>query len=285
MYIAASVLLFSVLAYFVQQQIVAFLLRPSHGQQFIYTSPAGGINFLFSICMYVGIALSIPVIVYQVLCFLTPLIRTGTRRLLVRYSLFSTGLAAAGLAFGYFVGLPAALHFLGNQFTTKQIHALFTLQEYMSFLMIYLIGSALLFQLPLILLFINRIKPLSPPTLLGAERYVIVAAFVIAMIMTPTPDVFNQSLIAVPIILMYNLSVLLVWKSARRHNRPQYLRALLEQDQMVQASRLQAPRTPLPADPLDEPQPQPLEVMPAVRRLAVRHFSNPVTVNVRLARS
>lgn len=275
-YITASILLFSVLAYFVQQQIVAFLLRPSHGQQFIYTSPGGGINFLFSICMYVGIAASIPVIVYHLLSFLTPLIRSGTRRLLVRYSLISAGLALVGFCFGYFIGLPAALHFLGNQFTTKQIHALFTLQEYMSFLMIYLIGSALLFQLPIILLFINRIKPLTPRKLLGGERYVIVAAFIIAMIMTPTTDIFNQSLIAVPIILMYNLSVLLVWRAAR-HGPPQHIAALLERDQMVQASRLSGSRTPLPTDPLD--------IMPSVRRLAVSHFSSPVVVDVRLARS
>lgn len=277
MYITASVLFFSVVAYFVQQQIVAFLLRPSHGQQFIYTSPGGGINFLFSICMYVGIAASIPVIVYHALGFLTPLVRIRTKRLLVRYSLISGVLAVVGFCFGYFIGLPAALHFLSNQFTTKQVHALFTLQEYMNFLMIYLLGSALLFQLPIILLFINRIRPLRPRKLLGAERYVIVAAFIIAMIMTPTTDIFNQSLIAVPIILMYNLSVLLVWNAARNPARPDRIAELLERDQRVRAVRLTSSRTPLPAEPL--------EVSPSVRRLAVNHFSSPVVVNVRLARS
>lgn len=288
-HITASVLLCSVLAYFVQQQIVGFLLRPSHGQQFIYTSPGGGINFLFSICMYVGIAASIPVIVYHMLGFFAPLIRIQTRQLLVRYSLISGVLAIVGFCFGYFLGLPAALHFLSNQFTTKQIHALFTLQEYMNFLMIYLLGSALLFQLPLILLFINRIRPLKPGKLLGAERYVIVAAFVIAMIMTPTTDIFNQSIIALPIILMYNLSVLLVWRAARNPRRPERIAELLEHDQMIQAGRLQQPRTPLPIDPLDplDLPDSPAEQRPSnPRRLAVSYFSSPVAVvNVRLARS
>jgi len=279
-YITASVLIFSVLAYFVQQQIVAFLLKPSHGQQFIYTSPGGGINFLFSVCMYVGIAASIPVIVYHVLSFFTPLIRVRTRRLLVRYSLISGVLAVTGFCFGYFLGLPAALHFLSNQFTTHQISALFTLQEYMNFLMIYLLGSALLFQLPIILLFTNRIKPLSPRKLLGAERYVIVAAFIIAMIMTPTTDIFNQSLIAVPIILMYNFSVLLVWRTRHNTGRPEHLVELLERDQAVQASRRRGMRQPLPAEPLE-----PLDMAVPVRRLVVNYFDSAVAVNVRLARS
>lgn len=280
-YITASVLSFSLLAYFVQQQIVGFLLRPSHGQQFIYTSPGGGINFLFSVCTYVGIAASIPLIVYHTLGFLTPLIKAGTRTLLIRYSLVSGALAVIGFCFGYFLGLPAALHFLSNQFTTRQVHALFTLQEYMNFLMIYLLGSALLFQLPIILLFINRIKPLRPRKLLSGERYVIVAAFVVAMIMTPTTDIFNQSLIAVPIILMYNVSVLLVWRAGRNSGRPAHIEELLEHDQMVQAGRMAVVPEPLPTEPLDPaPPPSP------VRRLAISYFSSPgAVVNVRLARS
>jgi Tat protein translocase TatC len=273
----------------------------------------------------VGIAASIPVIVYHALGFFAPLVRIQTRRLLVRYSLISGVLAAAGFCFGYFFGLPAALHFLTNQFTTSQIRALFTLQEYMNFLMIYLLGSALLFQLPIILLFINRIRPLKPRKLLGAERYVIVAAFVIAMIMTPTTDIFNQSIIAVPIILIYNLSVLMVWRASRDTGRPERIAALLEQDQAVQVGRLTGARTPLPSEPLmnapsrtappaavlsAEPpvaaasaapsaegapvrrvvveiDEAPQDVMPApVRRLAVNYFSSPGdVVNVRLVQA
>jgi sec-independent protein translocase protein TatC len=243
-YIVASILFFSTVAYFVQQQIVNFLLRPSRGQQFIYTSPGGGINFLFTVCTYAGIAASTPVIIYQVLGFFAPLIRNQTRRSLIRYSYFSGGLGIIGFCFGYYVGLPAALHFLGNQFTTRQVHPLFTIQEYMSFLTIYLLGSVLLFQLPIILLFINRIKPLPPRKLLKAERYVIVAAFIIAMIMAPTPNVLDQLIIAGPVIVMFNVSVGLIWAINRR---PTHIAQLLEQDQQLQASRLRQPTVQLVA--------------------------------------
>jgi sec-independent protein translocase protein TatC len=245
-YIVVSILAFSALAYLVQQQIVNFLLRPSRGQQFIYTSPGGGINFLFTVCMYVGIAASVPVIIHQSLRFFAPLIKTKTKHVIIRYSVFSGVLALIGLCFGYFLGLPAALHFLGNQFTTKQIHALFTIQEYMSFLTIYLLGSILLFQLPVILLFINRIRPLPPRKLLGAERYIIIGAFIIAMIMAPTPNILNQLIIVLPIILMYNLSILLVWNVNHRGQLPKHIVELLEHDQQVQADRFRTPPVPFP---------------------------------------
>jgi sec-independent protein translocase protein TatC len=279
-YIALSVVFFSTLAYFVQQHIVNFLLKPSAGQQFIYTSPGGGINFLFTVCLYVGIALSMPIIVYQVLGFFAPLIRDNTKRSMIRYAFFSGALAVAGFCQAYFVGLPRALHFLQHQFTTRQVHALFTVQEYMNFLLVYLLGAVLLFQLPIIISFINRIRPLPPRKLLGAERYVVVAAIIIGMIMAPTPDILNQAIIVVPVILMYNLSILLVWQANRRRERPANIVELLERDQQVQAGRLQKPKQPLPVTPLADGHRHGRRP----RRLAVNYLSaGPTAVNVRLA--
>jgi len=237
LYVIASIFVFSLAAYFVQERIVNFLLRPSHHQQFIYTSPGGGINFLFQVCTYVGITLSIPVILRQVLRFLEPIVTDSTRRLVLRYSIFSALLAFLGIGFGYFIGLPIALHFLSHQFTTTQIHPLFTLQEYMSFVTVYLIGSALFFQIPLVVLFINRIKPLPPRRLLHLERYIIVGAFIVAMIMAPTPNLIDQLIIAGPIIIIYQMSIVLVWRQNRIRKLPRRARILLEQDSIVQAER------------------------------------------------
>jgi len=114
--------------------------------------------------------------------------------------------------------LPAALNFLMHQFTNKQITALLTVDEYMSFVTVYLVGSALLFQIPLVLLFVNHIKPLGPRTMLKSERYVIVFAFIAAAIITPTPDIFNQMIIAGPIIAVYQLGFFLVWMHNRKAN-------------------------------------------------------------------
>ncbi len=237
LYIVISIVIISVLAYFVQQQLVNFILRPAKQQQFIYTSPGGGIGFLFQLCTYVGIIFSTPLIVYQLLQFLAPVIHKNVRRFIVRSSLFSAILAIIGFCFGYFIGLPIALHFLGHQFTTRQIHPLFTIQEYMSFIMLYLVGSVILFQIPLIMMFINHIRPYKPNKLFKYERYVIVFAFIVAMIMAPTINVFDQLVIAVPTILMYQFGIFLVWRQNRGYHRPKGVRELLALDQQHQQER------------------------------------------------
>ena len=236
-YVVSSVFVFSIGAYFVQEHIVSWLLAPAHNQQFIYTSPGGGINFLFQVCTYAGILFSVPVIIYQLLKFLEPVVTEHIRSVIARYSVASIILALGGVVFGYYVGLPLALHFLGHQFTTPQIRSLFTIQEYMSFVTFYLIGSALIFQLPIIILFINHIKPVSTRQLFKMERYVILAAFVVAMIMAPTTNVMNQLVIAGPIICVYQVSVLLVWWQNRYLRLPKRAIQLLAKDAEVQAER------------------------------------------------
>jgi sec-independent protein translocase protein TatC len=233
-----SITIWATAAYFVQQHIVAALLKPAAHQEFIYTSVGGGIDFLFRVCIYTGIVFSIPVIVFQILKYLEPLIKRDAMRFMLIGSMASGVLAIIGIAFGYFVGLPAALHFLLHQFTSDQIHPLLTIQSYMSFVTLYMLGSALLFQLPLILVLINRIKPLQPKKLLAKERWVILIAFVLGGIINPSPRIQDQVLLAGPIILTYQIGILLVWLYNRRPSRPASVMSLREQDEQLRAERL-----------------------------------------------
>lgn len=251
-YVIVSVLVVAALAYSIQQRIVNFLLAPSHGQHFIYTSPGGGINFLFSICLYTGLAFSVPVIIYQLLRYLEPLFKdSGAMRFVVLGSIASGILAVAGMAFGYYVGLPSVLNFLFHQFTTTQVQPLVTIQSYISFVRVYMLGSALLFQVPLILLFINRIKPLKPSTLFHYERWVILGAFVASGLMNPTINILSQLLVAGPIILMYQVGIAIIWQINRHRRRsPRHSRdiqAMLERDARAQAMRGQAASSAVPA--------------------------------------
>lgn len=240
-YVIVSVTIFSCAAYAIEHSIVDALLRPAKHQEFIYTTPGGGLDFLFRLCLYVGLACSIPVIVYQLLRYLEPLLRLNTRRAVVMGSIASGILAAIGMVFGYFVGLPAAMHFLMHQFITPQIQPLLTIQSYMSFVLVYMLGSALLLQVPLILLIINRIKPLQPKKLLSLqyERWVIVIGFVGGALMNPNPNLMAQLIVIVPIIIAYQVGVLLVWFTNRRRQMPQHVSKLLEKDAEVQKTRQQ----------------------------------------------
>jgi sec-independent protein translocase protein TatC len=232
-YIGISVVLWGGAAYAVQEHIVNILLKPAHGESFIYTTPGGGIDFLFKICIYSGLIFSLPVIVYNALRFIEPLITKASRQFILWGSAVSGLLAVIGIVFGYYIGLPAALHFLTHQFTTVQIKPLVTIQSYLQFVIVYMVGSAMLFQLPLMLIFINRITPLKPKRLLHYERWVILIAFVLSGLMNPTPNMISQLLIAGPFILMYQVGILLV-AFINKHRKVYFLH---QQDLAVQASR------------------------------------------------
>lgn len=228
----------SIIVYFFQEHIVNYLLRPSNNQQFIYTNPGGGIAFLFQICFYGGALIAIPFIIYEIIEFLSPLIDRNTKSLVFKYAFLSAILALIGFVFGYYIGLPAALKFLGNQFQTKQIHPLFTIQEYFNFILVYLLGMALLFQIPIIINIIDKIKPIKPRSLIKLEKYVIGFSFIISMIMVPTINVINQLIIALPIIFMYQLSILFIWRKHYKRTRPSWVMDLVEKDRIIQSQRL-----------------------------------------------
>lgn len=238
LYIALSVGVFTAAAYSVQMRIVDALLKPAGKQQFIYTSPAGGIDFLFRVCLYTAIACSIPVIFYQILKYIEPLIARKATRFIATGSIISALLALIGVLFGYFIGLPAAMHFLLHQFTSSQIHPLVTAQSYINFVTVYLLGSALMFQIPLVILFINRIRPIKSKTLFHYERWVILLAFVASGIMNPTPDIRAQLLVAGPIIISYQIGIIMVALSRKPKHRGKIAR-LIDQDKLTQSARAQ----------------------------------------------
>jgi sec-independent protein translocase protein TatC len=174
--------------------------------------------------------------------------------------LASTLLLVSGVAFGYFVAIPAALQFL-TTFAGGFVQPNLTADSYLSFVVAYLLGLGLLFQLPLLLVFWNWVQPFKPGGLLNTQRYVLVGAFIAAAMITPTPDVVNQCLIAVPILAIYQLGVVSVFvmnRRKRKHtpNRPVVpMRALEDVDVPLwteftrtpgqQVSRpLPAPKTP-----------------------------------------
>lgn len=210
LFVALSILAGSAGAYAIQNKLVEWLLRPAKGQHFIYTSPGGGIDFSFKVCLYAGIAVAIPIIVYNFLRYVEPAFPKRSIKYIYWGTAVSGLLAFIGLAFGYFVGLPSAMTFLLNQTLNHQIQPLLTVQSYMSFIIRYLLGSAMILQLPLIIIFINRIKPLKPKMLLRYERWVILLSLIISMLMNPTPKIVDQLIIAGPMILMYQLSILIV---------------------------------------------------------------------------
>lgn len=217
-WVVGSIIAASALGYAIQNQLMAILRRPLGNEQLFYLTPIGGLNFIIKVSIYFGILVSVPVIVYHLYRYFEPLMPPHRQRSVLRYFIFSILLAAAGISFAYFISLPAALHFL-TSLHIAHVTAMLTVDSYLTFVVVYLLGAAALFQIPLILLIINNITPLKPGHLMRYQRHVFVGSFIIAAIISPTPDMFNQTILAVPIIAMYQVGVMLVWWKNRRRPR------------------------------------------------------------------
>jgi len=199
----------TVVGYLLHEQVLAVLVAPL-GKPVFYSSPAGGFDFLIKLSFLFGLAVSIPALVFHTLRFIEPALPPQSPRKMFLVLVSSCLLLVAGVLFAYFVSLPAALYFLGS-FTSEGVQALISASDYFAFVTRYLLGFGLLFQLPLVLLVINSVQRIPMRRLIGLEKWVVLLSFIVAAVLTPTPDIFNQLLMALPLIVLYQITVVLVW--------------------------------------------------------------------------
>jgi len=176
-----------------------------------YTSPTGGLSLIIQVCLFFGFLLAVPAFVFHLYRFIEPIMPKTSKKLTISIVAASFCLTCCGVTMAYFVSLPAALSFL-QTFNSNQVSALITANEYFSFVTHYLLGFGILFQLPLVLLLWNYISPLKSKTLMNYSRYVIVLSAIVAAVLTPTPDPVNQAIMAIPIIILYYLSIFIIWQ-------------------------------------------------------------------------
>jgi len=167
-----------------------------------------------TITAYAALIISMPVILYQAYAYLLPALTTRERRYLVPFLILAPGLFIAGVVFGYFVVLPAATKFLLN-FNDNQFNIQVRARDYYSFFTLTLGVMGLIFELPIAILAVTRLGIITPEQLSKNRRYAYVILAVIAMLL-PGTDPVSMLLELVPLILLYEGSVLL----ARAFGRP-----------------------------------------------------------------
>ena len=209
-WVVASLIVTSAIGFQYKDILVDFIMAPLHGQKLVYLTPGGGFSFIFTVCLYFGALLTIPVVMYHIYRFLQPVLGQTSKKLIAVIILVSSLLALGGAAFGYFVAVPAAIQFLMT-FAGDAVTPNLTAESYLGFIVAYMLGLAALFQLPLLLYIIDHVRPFPPGALLPSQRFVIVGAVIAAALITPTPDVVNQLIVAGPIILVYQLGAIAVF--------------------------------------------------------------------------
>ncbi len=188
-------------------KLLEVLLIPSGGIKPVFLRPTEMFITYFKVALIGGMALAMPVIVYEVIRFVVPGLKTNEKKYLYVVIPGATFLFVLGLAFGFVVLLPFALRYLLT-FGGDIASALISIDEYVSFVTTLLLWMGLAFETPMVIVGLAKMGVVTHKQLRSYWKYALVGAFVIAAIITPTPDPFNQVLVAGPLYLLYEVGVL-----------------------------------------------------------------------------
>lgn len=151
---------------------------------------------------------SLPVIFYQLWSFISPGLLAKEKRYVMPFVLFASLLFLIGALFCFSIILPFAITFLLG-YKTAAFTPMLSVEKYIDFCLKLILAFGAVFELPLVILFLTRFGIVSPKTLAKHRKYAILFSFIAAAMLTPTPDAFNQVLMAVPIIILYEIGILL----------------------------------------------------------------------------
>ncbi|MDD5605458.1 MAG: twin-arginine translocase subunit TatC [Dehalococcoidales bacterium] len=205
--VIALVVTTSISLYFAED-IVGILKRPAGNIELISIEMIENLSVFFKVSLAGGIVLAMPILVYQLFAFIIPALTSKEKRYIFTMLPFIVFMFLCGIAFAYWVALPPALRFL-TDFFTEQAETQIRISNYISFVTRLILGLGLVFETPVVVMFLARIGVVSPQWLAGKRKIWVVLAFVIAAIVTPTPDPGNQLIVAIPLILLLELSIFL----------------------------------------------------------------------------
>lgn len=168
--------------------------------------PFGQLFLYFQVAFVAGIVLSLPNIFYQLWKFIAPALRQNEKRYISAIVAFSTFCFLSGLVFAYFLMLPLTLKF-AMQFGSLEIENNFAITEYMSIIISVMIAAGFVFELPMLSFFLSKIGILTPAFMRKYRRHAIVAILILAAFLTPGTDPVAQVLLAVPLVLLYEISI------------------------------------------------------------------------------
>lgn len=200
--------------FYYSKPIVEFFLRLPG--QLVYLYPGEAFFVHLTVAAIVGVVLSFPVVLYQILRFILPGLQDKEIRVLYLGLPFAMVMFVVGVVFAYQVILPLAYAFFMG-FGTETLEPLISVGNYVSFVLGLVLPFGLVFQLPLVVLLLTGVGILNPRFLIKNRKYVILVIFVVAAILTP-PDIISQFLMAVPMLLLYEVSIFLSRLMFRRRN-------------------------------------------------------------------
>jgi len=187
----------------------------------IYTSlPEAFFNYL-KISFFAGLVVASPYVLYQIWKFISPGLYASERKYVLPFVLSSTILFVGGVLFGYFIALPPAFRFF-LEFSTDFLKPMLTIREYLSLTIKLLLAFGIVFEIPVFIFFLAKIGVVNSRMLAKQRKYAILLIFIVAAIITPTPDAFTQTIMAIPMMILYEIGILVAkWGERKKVKKEQ----------------------------------------------------------------
>ena len=201
-----------IIAWIFHDRLVEFLQAPLNqiGKSLVFTHPMDPLNLDLQISLLGGAIMAAPFILYQVWLFIAPGLYQKERRFVMPFMGATISLFLTGAAFGYFFVLPGAMKILvlgfGHNFTS-----MVTIEDYSSFFLSIILGLGISFELPILIFFLALFGIVSPKFLWKNIRYAILAVFLVAAIITPSPDPWTMCIYAIPMLTLYLIGIAVAW--------------------------------------------------------------------------
>jgi|SRR5579863_8448252 len=192
-----------------QRPIMDALKNNGMAEKLVYLNPTEPFNLYLKIAALGVLFLTSPFVLYQVWMFISPGLYRKEKRYVFPFMVSTITLFTAGGYFGYRIAYPRALDFLIG--FGKQFQPMITIGEYTSLFLSIVLGMGLIFELPILIFFLSLMGIVSPRFMLKNFRYAVLIIFIIAGIVTPTPDIFNMCIFASPMLGLYVLSIGVSW--------------------------------------------------------------------------
>ena len=178
-----------------------------YNYEFVYIAPQELLLVYFSASLLGGFIITLPLLAYEIYAFCSPGLKKKEKTFFMLAMIFGFLFFVIGVCFAYFITMPFMLRFLIS-FSDTTITASISIQEYVSFVLLVFVIFGVIFELPVISVLLTGLGLIRPQWLIKARKVMIVLIFVIAAVITP-PDIISQIMVALPIIVLYELSIYL----------------------------------------------------------------------------
>ena len=211
--IAVAVIVGTCISYYYVDLLLEILLKPAG--KLYYMRPTEAFFTYMKVSVVGGLVIAAPIILHQIWLFVKPALTVREKQLSNWILPVAISLFGIGIVFSYFLVLPAAVKFFMG-FATDELHPMFSIGQYMDFVLSFVLPFGLIFELPLILIILGYFNLITSRFLKTKRKIFILISFIIGAVISPTPDMFSQTMIALPMILLYETSLFVLAKIMKR---------------------------------------------------------------------